>query len=136
VCRNATRACRNHTCECQIHTHRKHILHVKSNSPCENLTMRAETNLLRVEFTHLRIKITLCVYKSHCAGENCIRCVEITLVHVDITLYKIKIYRVKSRKVHVNFTWATHKLLFQICCLHNFSKVTKNQETLSSDGIS
>jgi hypothetical protein len=43
-----------HTCQTYSRVCRKHTLRVKSHSACGNLTLRVETNLVRVE-------ITLCV---------------------------------------------------------------------------
>jgi hypothetical protein len=62
ACINNTRACRYHTHECHTHTHKcqtysrvctcgKDTLCVKSHSACENLTLRIETNFVRVEIT-------------------------------------------------------------------------------------
>jgi hypothetical protein len=67
ACCNHIRACRNHTRECHKLTH-----------TCQNNTLRVEITLVRVEITvvsveitilrvkvTIRVKITLCVYKSH-----------------------------------------------------------------------
>jgi hypothetical protein len=71
----------------KLETCRKHTLREKSHSACGNLTLRVETNLVRVEITLERVvitvesdKITTMRVNSHGAGGNCtLRVDEITL---------------------------------------------------------
>jgi hypothetical protein len=81
ACRNHSRACRNYTREYHIHT-----------NTCQNYTLRIEITLEDVvitsyvsKITLLCVDITLCVYKSHCAGGHCTLRVGITLVRIDHT---------------------------------------------------
>jgi hypothetical protein len=135
-----THACQNHTLRVQITLERVVITLMsviftcilakllsgvwKPHSACENLPMRAETNLLRDEFTLLRVEISLCLYKLHSACINHARacrshirsCQQYTLVCGNHTLLcENHTLRVKSHFAGGNCTM--HVVVISLLCV-------------------
>jgi hypothetical protein len=84
LCWNKTHACLNQTRACRNHTH-----------TCQNPTLRIEFTIVRVEstdksaaITFVRVKITLCIWKSHSA---CINHTRACCIHTFCSKITLKI---------------------------------------------